>query len=69
MNVWILSEGEKYEGERVIAVYGRYQAAVDALLAIGNHSGNEDMQLRVDGDVVILEDDVFYSIIRPQEVL
>ena len=69
MNVWILSEGERYEGEQVLAVYGTYDAAMKALTAIGNHSGNEDMKMRHDGDIVILEDYVFYSIIRPQEVL
>ena len=68
-NVWILSEGERYEGERVLAVYGTYDAAIKALTAIGNHSGNEDMVMRQDGDVMILEDYVFYSIIRPQEVV
>ena len=69
MNVWILSEGERYEGERVVAVYGTYDAAMKALNAIAKQSGNEDMKMRQDGDVSILEDYVFYSIVRPQEVL
>ena len=69
MNVWILSEGERYEGEHVLAVYGTYESALKALTAISNHSGNEDMKMRQDGDIAILEDYVFYSIIRPQEVL
>ena len=69
MNVWILSEGERYEGEQVLAVYGTYDAAIKALTDIGTYSGNENMVMRQDGDIAILEDYVFYSIIRPQEVL
>jgi len=69
MNIWILSEGERYEGERVLAVYATYQAAMVALNAIADQSGNEDMVMRQDGDVSIIEDSVFYSIVRPQEVL
>ena len=69
MNVWILSEGERYEGERVLAVYETYDAAMKALNAIAAQSGNENMAMRQDGDVSIIEDDVFYSIVRPQGVL
>jgi hypothetical protein len=69
MNVWILSEGERYEGEQVVAVYATYEAAMKELTAASKHSINEDMKMRHDGDVSILEDDVFYLIIRPQEVL
>jgi hypothetical protein len=69
MNVWILSEGERYEGELVLAVYATHDAAMKALTAASKHSINKDMKMRQDGDVSILEDDVFYLIIRPQEVL
>ena len=67
--IWILSEGERYEGEHVLAVYATREAAMKALNAIATHSGNESMKLREDGDVAILEDYVFYSVVRPQEVL
>lgn len=69
MQVWILSEGERYEGERVLAVYETYDGAMKALNAIAAQSGNENMAMRQDGDVSIIEDDVFYSIVRPQELL
>jgi len=68
-NVWILSEGERYGGEQVLAVYGTSEAAMNALVDIMKHSGNEDMKLREDGDVAIVEDYVFYSIVRPHGVL
>jgi hypothetical protein len=68
-HVWILSEGERYEGEQVVAVYATHEAAMKALTAAGEHSINKDMELRQDGDVSILEDDVFYLVVRPQEVL
>jgi len=67
-NVWLLSEGERYEGERVLSAHATYDAAFKALKSIGDHSINKDMTMRHDGDVTILEDYVFYCIIRPMEV-
>ena len=66
MHVWILSEGEKYEGERVIAVYSNYDAALAELRALAEQAGGED--IRVDWTTASFQDGVFYSIIRETEV-
>ena len=67
MQVWILSEGERYEGEQVIAVYGTYDAARKALEALAKDAG-ADVRIDGSGDVELFQDGCFYSIIRNQEV-
>ena len=66
-NVWILSEGEKYEGEHVVAVYSNYDAARKALEALANDAG-ADVRIDGNGDVESFQDGCFYSIIRNKEV-
>ncbi|MCP4212053.1 MAG: hypothetical protein GY764_11315 [Halieaceae bacterium] len=68
MNVWILSEGEKYEGERVLAVFGSWFDALEELEAIAAGSF-DDAEIEQSGDVAKIESGIFYTIIRPQEVL
>ncbi len=65
-HVWILSEGEKYEGERVIAVYADYDKALDALQALADQAGCDDV--KVDWTNACFYDGIFYSIIRQTEV-
>jgi hypothetical protein len=65
-HVWILSEGEKYEGERVIGVYGSYDSAIAELKALAEMVG--DMDIRVDWTTASFEDGIFYTIIREMEV-
>lgn len=67
MKVYILSDGERFEGEHIVAVYGEWLDAFEALnLRKFEHP---DAELTVRGETVILESDVFYTIIRTQEVL
>ena len=65
--VYIMSEGERYEGERVMAVYATWAAAMVDLNAI--HQENLDAELRQDGDTAIVESGIFYTIVRHQEVI
>ena len=66
MHVWILSEGERYEGERVIAVYSNYDAAIAALRVQAEEAGCD---IREDWANACFYDGCFYSIIREMEVL
>ena len=70
--VWILSSGEKYEGEHIVAVYKSYDAAVAALVQMGveDYEG-EPVRKVIDenSDIAIVEDGPFYSIVRPHEVI
>jgi hypothetical protein len=65
-HVWILSEGEKYEGERVLAVFKSYDSALAELKSLSEMSGNTD--IRVDWTAASFEDGIFYTIIREMEV-
>jgi hypothetical protein len=65
-HVWILSEGEKYEGERVLGVYGSYDSAIAELKALAEMVGDTD--IKVDWTTASFEDGIFYTIIREMEV-
>ena len=67
--VYILSEGERFEGERVVAVYGEWDDAIAALKLSLPEPEYADAELKVDGDLAIIEAGVFYTIVRMQEVL
>ena len=66
MHVWILSEGEKHEGERVMGVYASYDSALAELKALADMVG--DMDIKVDWTTASFEDGIFYTIIREMEV-
>jgi hypothetical protein len=65
-HVWILSEGEKYEGEHVLAVYATYDAARQALDEASDMAGS--FEISEDFSCAKFEDGVFYTIIREQEL-
>ena len=65
--VYIMSEGERYEGEHVIAVYATRAAAMIDLNAI--HQENLDAELRQEGDTAIVESGIFYTVVRTHEVV
>lgn len=67
--VYILSEGERYEGERVIAVYNLWADAFEALKLHQPEPEYTDAELTIRGDIAILESGIFYTIIRPKVVL
>ena len=65
-HVWILSEGEKYEGERVLGVYGSYDSAIAELKALAEMVG--DVEIKEDWTAASFEDGCFYTIIREKEL-
>ena len=69
--VWVLSSGEKYEGEQIVAIYETWNAAIAALVQMGieDYEG-EPLRKVIDenSDIAIVEDGPFYSIVRPHEV-
>ena len=66
MNVWKLSEGERYEGEQVLGVYATYDGAMAELKALGEMVG--DVEIKEDWSTASFEDGVFYTIIREKEL-
>ena len=67
--VYILSEGEKYEGEYVVAVYGTWDDAMAALKLSLSEPEYEGAELKESRDAAILEAGAFYTIIRMHEVI
>lgn len=71
--VYILAEGERCEGEHVIAVYGTWDDAIAALklpmIDPDTAMFYEEAQLKVEGDVAIVDAGDFYTIVRTKEVL
>ena len=65
-HVWVLSEGEKYEGEHVLAVYKTYDSALTELQAMAEMAGG--LEIKEDFSAASFEDGVFYTIIREQEL-
>jgi hypothetical protein len=64
--VWVLSEGERYEGESVLGIYSDNADAVRELEAIAERVS---IDIQTEGDKSVLDDGTFYHIIRPMEVL
>jgi hypothetical protein len=65
-HVWILSEGEKYEGEQVLGVYATYDGAMAELRALAEMVG--DVEIKEDWSTASFEDGIFYTIIREKEL-
>ena len=66
-HVWILSEGEKYEGEQVLGVYATYDGAFSKLKELGEMVG--DVDIKEDWSAASFEDGCFYTIIREKELI
>jgi hypothetical protein len=66
--VWILSEGEDFEGDSVVAVYAKQGDAMRALEAIANIANSK---VRTDGDFSIVQDEgcPYYTVLRPEVIL
>ncbi len=70
--VWILSSGEKCEGEHIEAVYASWDDALEALKQLGAEDYDGEPVRKVideNSDIAIIQDGPFYSIIRPHEVI
>jgi hypothetical protein len=65
-NVWILSEGETYEGEHVLGVYASYDSAIAELKALAEMVG--DVEIKEDWSTASFDDGCFYTIIREKEL-
>ena len=65
-HVWVLSEGEKYEGEHVLAVYKTYDGALEDLQELAEMAGG--LEIKEDFSSALIDDDGFYTIIREQEL-
>lgn len=66
MNVWILSEGEVDQGERVLSVYRSYDGALAELKAMAEMVG--DVEIQESWSAASFKDGMFYTIIREQEI-
>ena len=66
--VWILSEGEDFEGDSVVAVYAYHWDAMRALEAISKQA---KIAIRTDGDFSIIqaEGEPYYTVLRPEVLL
>jgi hypothetical protein len=67
MHVWVLSEGEKYEGEQVLGVYATYDGARRALDEASAMAGS--FEISEDYSSASFEDGCFYTIIREKELI
>ena len=67
--VYILSEGERGEGEYIVAVYAKWDDAIATLKLLMPEPEYSDAEYREDGDIAILDGGCFYTIVRMTEVL
>jgi hypothetical protein len=65
-HVWVLSEGEVEQGERVLAVYKSYDGALEDLQEAADMAGG--LEIQESFSAAVFKDGVHYTIIREQEL-